>query len=164
MCLLVLPALAWGQSEMVTGKATPGEVYRKVAEAARFLAREKENGLGEFQNPQGRFVWKDTFVWVTECEKNYCLPTPQVRNLGLELSQRKCHQTGKLYVLSLCDAVAAKPDGVWAEYWLPRPGFNAPQRKVGFMMQVPGMPHQVIAEIFDDSTTLEQLQRISSGN
>jgi type III secretion system FlhB-like substrate exporter len=159
--LMLLPAAALPQSEMVTGKATPQEVYQKVAEASQFLTKSGEKGLKEFENPRGRFVWKDTFVWVTECEKNYCLPTPKSQDLGLNLSQMKCHQTGRLYILGLCDDMAAHPGGAWVEHWQPKPGFEKPQRKVSFMMQVPKSPYQVVADIFDDVTTLEQLNKIS---
>jgi hypothetical protein len=162
VCLLaVLPGAASAQSEMVTGKATPQEVYQKVTEAAQFLAKSGEKGLKEFENSRGKFVWKDTFVWVTECEKNYCLPTPKSQDLGLSLSQMKCHQTGKLYILGLCDDMAAHPEGAWVEHWQPRPGFDKPQRKVSFMMQVPKSPYQVVSDVFDDATTLEELNRIS---
>jgi type III secretion system FlhB-like substrate exporter len=158
---LAVPYWVWAQSDMVTGRATPLEVYQKVAEAAQFLAKSGEKGLKEFENPRGRFVWKDTFVWVTECEKNYCLPTPKSQDLGLSLSQMKCHQTGKLYILGLCDDMAAHPEGAWVEHWQPRPGFEQPQRKVSFMMQVPNSPYQVVSDIFDDTATLEQLNKIS---
>jgi hypothetical protein len=40
---------------------------------------------------------------VTECEKN-CL-SPKSQDLA-ELSQMKCHQTGKLYILAFCDDMA----------------------------------------------------------
>jgi hypothetical protein len=158
---VLLPGLAMAQSEMVTGKATPQEVRQKVAEAAQFLAESGEKGLKEFENPAGRFVWKDTFVWVTECEKNFCLPTPRSRDIGINLSQLKCYQTGKLYILGLCDDMSAHPEGAWVEHWQPRPGFDEPQRKVSFMMQVPKSPYQVVADIFDEATTLEQLKKIS---
>jgi hypothetical protein len=159
--LVVMPAAASAQSEMVTGKATPQEVFQKVAEAAKFLEKSGEKGLKEFENPKGRFVWKDTFVWVSECEKNYCLPTPKSQDLGLNLAQMKCHKTGKLYILSLCDDMANHPEGAWVEHWQSRPGFEKPQRKVSFMMQVPKSPYQVVSDIFDDATTLEELKKIS---
>ncbi len=161
LLLVLMPGAASAQSEMVTGKATPKEVFQKVTEAAQFLAKSGEKGLKEFENPRGRFVWKDTFVWVTECEKNYCLPTPKSQDFGLNLAQMKCHQTGKLYILGLCDDVANHPEGAWVEHWQPRPGFDKPQRKVSFMMQVPKSPYQVVSDVFDDATTLEDLKRIS---
>lgn len=161
LLLVLLPAWVLAQSDMVTGKATPQEVYQKVIEAAQFLSQSGVKGLKEFENPRGKFVWKDTFVWVTECEKNYCLPTPKSQDLGLNLSQMKCHQTGKLYILSLCDDMAAHPEGAWVEHWQPKPGFNTPQRKVSFMAPVPDSPYQVVSEVFDDATSLEELNKIS---
>ncbi len=161
LLLVLLPVSVSAQSEMVTGKATPQEVYQKVTEAAQFLSKSGVKGLKEFENPMGKFVWKDTFVWVTECEKNYCLPTPKSQDLGLNLSQMKCHKTGKLYILSLCDDMGAHPEGAWVEHWQPRPGFDAPQRKVSFMAQVPHTPYQVVSDVFDDATSLEELSQIS---
>jgi cytochrome c len=161
LLVVLLPASVLAQSEMVTGKATPKEVYQKVTEAAQFLSKWGEQGLKEFENPTGKFVWKDTFVWVTECEKNYCLPTPKSPDLGLNLSQMKCHLTGKLYILALCDDMATHPEGSWVEHWQPRPGFGAPQRKVSFMAQVPDSPYQVVSDVFDDATSLAELNQIS---
>jgi hypothetical protein len=161
LLFILLPAPVLAQSEMVTGKATPQEVYQKVTEAAQFLSKSGAQGLKEFENPKGKFVWKDTFVWVTECEKNYCLPTPKSQDLGLNLSQMKCHQTGKLYILALCDDMATHPEGSWVEHWQPRPGFKTPQRKVSFMAQVPGSPYQVVSDVFDDASSVEELNQIS---
>ena len=160
LCLLLLPSALWAQSEMVTGKATPTEVVQKVREAARYLSERGDKGLKEFEKPRGRFVWKDTFVWVTECEQNYCLPNAKSQDIGLNLTQMKCQQTGKLYVLSLCDDLAAHPRGAWIEHWQPRAGFKDPQRKVSFMQQVPNSRYQVTAEIYD-ATPIEALYRIS---
>ena len=161
LCLLLLPSLLWAQTETVTGKATPTEVVQKVREAARFLSDKGEKGLKEFENPRGRFVWKDTFVRVTECEQNYCLPTAKTQDLGVSLSQMKCQQTGKLYILSLCDDMAAHPQGAWVEHWQTRTGFKEPQRKVSFMLQAPNSRYQVVSEIFD-ATPIEALYRIST--
>ncbi len=162
LCLLFLPSVVWAQSEMVTGKATPAEVVQKVREAARYLSEKGEEGLKEFAKP-GRFAWKDTFVWVTECEQNYCLPSAKSQDIGLSLSQMKCQQTGKLYVLSLCDDIASHPLGAWVEHWQTRPGFRDPQRKVSFMQQVPNSRYQVVAEIFD-GTPIKALYSISESN
>jgi hypothetical protein len=57
--------------------------------------------------------------------------------------------------------VAAHPEGAWVEHWQPKPGFDKAQRKVSFMMQVPKTPYQVVSDIFDDATTLEELNKIS---
>jgi hypothetical protein len=74
----------------------------------------------------------------------------------------KCHQTGRLYILGLCDDMAVHPEGAWVEHWQPRPGFSQAQRKVSFMKQVPHSQYQVVSEIFDDTTSLEELNKISN--
>lgn len=54
--IFIFPNLPNTGSEMVTSKATPKEVYEKVAEAANYLALYGEGGVKELQNPDGRFV------------------------------------------------------------------------------------------------------------
>lgn len=160
--IILLPSAALAQSELATGKATLQEVYTKVSEASRFLSETGAKGLQEFENPRGRFVWKNTYVWATQCEKNYCLPGPKSKDIGLNFSEIKCYKTGKFYILELCDKVIDHPEGAWVEYWWPRPGFDKPQRKVSFMRQVPGTPYQVVSEIYDESTPLADLNKLSS--
>ena len=160
--ILLLPAVGFAGSEMVTGKATPREVYHKVVEAAQYLAKTGEDGLKEFRNPSGKFVWKNAHVWVTQCEKNFCLPSPKSKDIGLNLSKMKCYKTGKFYILDLCSDAMYNPRGAWIEYWFPRPGYDKPQRKVSFMMPVSGMRYQVVSGIYDETTTLAELNKISN--
>jgi hypothetical protein len=160
--ILLLPSLVLAQSELVTGAATATEVYEKVKEAAAYLTRTGESGLIEFQKPNGRFVWKNTYVGVTKCIDNYCLPSPKSKDVGLNMSKLKCYKTGKFYILELCNEAMYNPNGAWIEYWHPRPGFDKPQRKVSFMMPVANTDYQVVSGIYDDSTTLEELNKISN--
>jgi hypothetical protein len=162
LAVLMLPAAAAGQSEWVTGNATPQEIYEKVTEAAQFLAQKGEPGLKEFEQTGGRFAWKNTYVFVTQCEEFFCLPNAKSREIGMQYSKAKCHLTGKLFILYLCGEIQGKPAGAWTEFWWPRQGFDQPQRKVAFMKPVPNMNYQVVADTFDDSTSLEALNRISA--
>jgi hypothetical protein len=157
---LLFPLPLMAQSEWVTGSATANEVYQKVTEAAEFLAETGEDGLKEFEKSNGRFVWKDTYVYVAQCEAFFCLPSPKQKVIGLNFSKAKCHKTGKIYILQLCGEALNTPRGAWVEFWWPRPGFNDPQRKVAFMRQVPDMPYQVVADIYDDTTSLAELRKI----
>jgi hypothetical protein len=47
------------------------------------------------------------------------------------------------------------------EYWVLKPGLDKTQRRVSFMMQVPDTAYQAVADVWDDSTTLEELNKIS---
>lgn len=159
---LLLPAAAQGQSEWATGNASAREVYEKVTEAAQFLAETGEQGLAEFENPQGRFAWKNTYVFVTQCEEFFCLPNAKSKEIGLQYSKAKCHLTGKLFILYLCGEVQGNSTGAWTEFWWPRPGFDKPQRKVAYMRPVANTAYQVVADTFDDTTSLAELNRMST--
>ena len=161
LMILFCPALAFAGSEMVTGEATPQEVHAKVVEAAEYLSSTGKSGLKEFQKSSGKFVWKNTHVWVTQCEKNFCLPSPKSKDLGLSLTKMKCYKTGKFYILDLCSDAMYNSKGAWIEYWFPKPGYDKPQRRISFMMPVPGMTYQVVSGIYDESTTMEELNRIA---
>jgi hypothetical protein len=158
---LLVSVLVYTGGGEAAEKATPQEVYDKVVEAAEFLSKTGREGLKEFEKRQGKFVWKDSFVWVTECEGIYCSLGPGSQLVGLGISKVKCYKTGKFYILILCDRIKDNPNGAWVEYWWPKPGTEKPQRKVSFMMQVPGQPYQVVADTFDESTMLDELTRIS---
>ena len=160
--IFLLPSLAWAQSELVTGAATISEVYEKVVEAAAFLSKNGESGLNEFQKPNGRFAWKNSYVEVTKCIDNYCLPGPKSKDVGLNLSRLKCYISGKFYILDLCREAMHNPKGAWVEYWHPRAGFDQPQRRVSFMMPAANTDYQVVSSVYDDSTTLEKLNKISN--
>jgi hypothetical protein len=160
--ILLSPSLALAQSELVTGAATVKEVYEKVAEAAAFLSENGESGLNEFQKPNGKFVWKNTYVEVTKCIDNYCLPSPKSKDVGLNFSRLKCYITGKFYIMDLCIEAMHNPKGAWIEYWYPRAGFDQPQRRVSFMMPAANTDYQVVSSVYDDSTTLEELNKISN--
>jgi len=160
--ILLSPSLAWAQSEMVTGAATVREVYEKATEAAAFLSENGESGLKEFQKPYGRFVWKNTYVEVTKCIDNYCLPNHKSKDIGLNLLRLKCYVTGKFYIIDLCIEAMHNPKGAWIEYGYPRAGFDKPQRRVSFMMPAASTDYQVVASVYDDSTTLEELNKLSN--
>ncbi len=159
--LLCFPALSYADSAFVTGQATPQEVYDKVTEAARYLEKTGTAGLEEFEKTSGRFVWKDTYVFITQCEGYYCLPGPKRTEIGLDVSRIKCFKTEKLYILNLCGEALSNPNGAWTEFWWPRAGFAEPQRKVSLMKQVPNTPYQVVSDTFDNATSVEELRKIS---
>jgi hypothetical protein len=158
--ILLFPGLCYAQSEFVTGQAAAREVYEKVVAAAAFLSKAGEDGLSEFQKTGGRFAWKNTYVFVTQCEQYYCLPGPQKNDVAQDILKIRCYKTDKLYILALCGEAMYHPQGAWTEFWWPRPGFSEPQRKIAFMKQVPNTPYQVVADTFDDKTPLEELKTL----
>jgi cytochrome c len=140
-------------------KATPREVIQKVREAVAFLNSEGETGLLEFAAPDGRWVWKNSYVWVVKCGemKDVAHPiNPQLagRNFaGLKDTK------GQFYLVKMCE-VAGQVNGGWVEYWWPKAGDKDPSRKVAFILQVPNSPYQVAASIYDDEDTISELNQM----
>jgi cytochrome c len=63
----------------------------------------------------------------------------------------------------LCEKIK-EPDGGWVEYIWPKPGQEAPSRKVTYALKVEGTPYVVDASIYDDAVTIEEPERLSSSD
>lgn len=131
-------------------KATPGEVYEKVLQAATVLQNLGDEALPAFNDPKGEFVWKDSYVYIIKCPATMIAhPFALDKLKGMDL--RKFH-----FQDDLC-AAAADPKGKWVEYMWPKPGQKEPSRKITFIIQVPGTPYQAAAGIYNDDISLEEL-------
>src|SRR5437667_10636163 len=62
LLIVALSSVAVGQD-----KATAQEVIAKVREAASTLS--KTGDLAQFNQKQGPWVWKDTYIFVEDCDK-----------------------------------------------------------------------------------------------
>src|SRR5207302_11252161 len=74
MLLGAVSGVAVGQ-----GRATGREVVAKVREAARTLS--KTGDVAPFNQKQGSWVWKDTYIFVMVCDKNLIAGSPMTRDL-----------------------------------------------------------------------------------
>ena len=135
----------------------------KVREAARYLAEGGGEGLARFKGKGSEYVWKDTYVFVADCNKRTIVAHPTMPERdgrpiadgptygGVSAAQRADAQCG----------AARRPGGGWFEYPFPKPGEERPSRKITYMLAVPGTPYVVGAGVYDETLTLEQLQAVS---
>ncbi|WP_421723377.1 cache domain-containing protein [Bauldia sp.] len=148
--------------------ATPQEIIDKVHEAAAYLADVGDVGLPTFAEANSPFVWKDTYVFVLDCSADLTVSHPVNSNIGRPVSTLK-DVNGKPFGKLMCEA-AANPDGGWVEYMWPRPvedksddaleEASTPSRKVTYVMTVPDRPYQVGAGDYDDTLTVDQLDKL----
>ena len=68
---------------------------------------------------------------------------------------------GTEFLPKFCEATKT-PDGVWVEYWWPKPGEKEGSRKVSYALRVSNTPYIVGAGIYDDSATITELQKLTS--
>jgi cytochrome c len=142
-------------------KATPQEVVAKVREAAAELS--KTHDVSEFNRKQSRWVWKDTYIFVQDCDKKVVAAHPMIPNrAGTALATVKDAKGRRIYpdVQHLCSE-ARTPDGMWIEYWWPKPGEKADSRKITYFLSAKGSPYIVGAGIYDDKDTIAELQKLT---
>jgi signal transduction histidine kinase len=153
--IFVLSCMAMGQE-----KATAQEIVNKVHEAASALASSGEAGLAQFNQKEGQWVWKDTYVFVLDCSKPTIAAHPIKPDLiGKDITSMK-DTKGTAFFGQLCEATK-KPSGVWVEYWWPKPGEKEGSRKVSYALKAGNTPFVVGAGIYDDKATIEDLSKLT---
>lgn len=144
--------------------ATAQEVVAKVREAAAALS--KTGDVKQFDEKQGPWVWKDTYVFVQDCDKGTVAANPVKPELvGQSLTMVKDAKTGKSIYPDpaiFCKEAKEKPSGFWNQYWWPKPGEKEPSRKVTFYLSAKGTSYVACAGIYDEKATVAALTKISS--
>ncbi|MGD1023442.1 MAG: cache domain-containing protein [Candidatus Sulfotelmatobacter sp.] len=154
-----LCTVALGQDE-----ATAQEVVAKVKEAASTLS--KTGDLTQFSQKQGPWVWKNTYIFIQDCDKRVLAAHPiKPEMVGKGLDTVKDAKTGKVIYgdpASWCKKVEDSSSGVWNEYWWPKPGQNEPSRKLSYHLRAKGTSYVVSAGIYDDKATIAEVSKLSS--
>jgi len=139
-----------------SGTATADEVVAKVERAVALIRRDEDAGLDAIADPLGEFVWKDTYVFVVDCEADRVIANPAFpERVGGDIKQHTDY-AGYRYGLALCET-AGRPSGGWVEYvWL-RPGTNTPTRKSSYVRSVPGTNYQLGAGIYGEKQSPQHI-------
>jgi cytochrome c len=154
---IALCAVAVGQDH-----ATAQDVVVKVREAASTLS--KTSDLAQFNEKKAPWVWKDTYVFILDCDKMTQAAHPLRPDLrGTEISSIKDPKGNSIFPnpKALCEA-ARKPSGTWVEYWWAKPGETEGSRKVSYLLSAKGTPYVVAAGVYDDKATIAELSRMSN--
>jgi len=143
-------------------KATPKEVVAKVTEAASTLS--KSGDVAQFNQKQSQWVWKDTYIFVQDCDKMVLAAHPLRPDLiGQNIGSVKDPKGNSIFPnpKALCEA-ARKPSGTWAEYQWAKPGEKEASRKISYLLAAKGTPYVVCAGIYDDKATIAELSKLSA--
>ncbi len=145
-CLLTV-TMAYSQSEE---RATKEECILKCKEAAQ-LINEKglENAIKVFNDKNGAFVWKDSYVFVMDLETGLINAhpfTPEAINNPKVLTFKD--QNGKLFLKDFVK-VAKKYEEGWVDYYWPKPGMKILSKKNTFVYKVPGKNLATLAGIYE---------------
>lgn len=146
-------------SAKAADQATPQEVIQKVRQAAEYLGTAGQTGLAQFSDSKGKWVWKDTYVWVLRCDQMTDAAHPfNPKLVGANLSGFR-DAKGNYFFVQLCEE-AKEPRGAWIEYWWPKVGETQPSRKISYVLAVPNQPYQVAAGLYDDQISLDDLNQM----
>jgi cytochrome c len=144
--------------------ATAQEVIAKVREAASALSMTGD--LAQFNQKQGPWVWKDTYIFIQDCNKKVMAAHPiKPEQIGQDISSIKDAKTGKSIFPdseAYCKMVQDSPSGTWGEYWWPKLGEKEPSRKITYHLSAKGTPYIVNAGVYDDKATVKELSKLSS--
>lgn len=151
-CVCTLQQVSAAQDQV-----SPQELVSKVHEAASMLAKSGEAGLADFDKKPGPWGWKDTYVFVVDCAKGVMVAHPKADLIGKPLTSLRDVKGNPAFEL-LC-AATQNPNGVWVEYWIPKPGEKEGSRKVSYGLAVAGTSYVAGAGIFDAQTPIAQLEK-----
>lgn len=141
-------------------KAEPEEIVLKVRQAAALLKEQGAAALDTLRSPESPFMWKDTYVFVVDCDADLVMANPAFPEREGGDIKKHTDYGGKPYGLELCET-AKRPGGGWVEYTWPRPGSDVPARKISYVVSVEGRPYQLGAGIYNDEASLEELARLT---
>jgi signal transduction histidine kinase len=133
-------------------KAKKEEIFAKVKEAATMITNKGQDAaFKEINNKEGKFVWKDTYVFVMDLGGTLLARAYQQQGIGKNWSKwQDKSDPPKQPVQEMCDLAKKKGEG-WVEYMYPKPGgdYNAPSKKISYIYRVPGQNLCVGAGIYE---------------
>jgi cytochrome c len=143
--------------------ATPAEVVSKVRAASRFLTEKGASGFASFNNSNGPWVWKDSYVFVYDCRLDRMVAHPMRPDLVGRPLMQITDNNGKHIFDELCKA-GDKKNGGWVEYVWTKPGAGSVSRKITYALAADisfGTGIQVAAGVYDDKVSVADLEKLT---
>ena len=152
--LVVLSGIVFASSALAES-ATKDECVTKCKEAAKLI---KEKGMDaafqELQNKDGKFVWKDTYVFVMDFTGTHLTHPLRPEVVGKNVIGFK-DSNGKLVVKEFIEVAKTKGEG-WVDYMYPKPAeLKKPEKerilskKITYVYRVPGTDMFVSAGVWE---------------
>jgi cytochrome c len=134
---------------MAGEKATKEESEAKCKAAAALIQElGMEGAKPQLEDPNGAFVWKDTYVFIIDMEKSTNLVHPVTPALvGKPLAGIK-DVNGKMFFVEFINTAKTNGEG-WVEYMWPKVGEKTPSLKKTYVYRVPGHNIAAAAGIYE---------------
>ena len=145
--------------------ATAQEVVQRVQQAAQAIAKAGEAGLATYGSKNDTSVWKDSYVFVVNCEGGSAVTAanparPELKGQPTAQTLKFGPKPGERIAADFCTE-GRKPHGGWVEYNFPKAGGTQPERKVSYLLAAQGTPYVAGAGVYDPTATIEVLDKLS---
>ncbi len=150
LTLALLVGLFLAANAIAAEKATKEECVAKAKEAAQMInAKGLDEAIKEINNKQGKFVWKDTYVFLTDFEGKMLAHPMSPALVGTNvLAMKDKGDPGKLLFKEFGELAKGKGEG-WVDYMWINPGDPKPRKKITYVYRVPGKAMYVGAGIYE---------------
>jgi signal transduction histidine kinase len=115
--------------------------------AALVQAKGLEATIKELSNPQGPFVWKDSYVFMMNLEGKMLAHPMQPELTQLPHCLLITDPTDKAIFVSFVNMARNQGQG-WVDYIWPKPGKKSPSKKSSYVYRVPGKDVFVAAGVY----------------
>jgi cytochrome c len=122
-------------SALAQDSATKDEVVAKVKEAAALVKSKGLDPAIEIVNdPKGPFVFKDTYVFFLNLDGKILAHPTNPKLIGK--TPASADVNGKMFSAEFVSVAKSQGEG-WVDYMWPKPGEQAPSRKITYVYRVP---------------------------
>jgi len=143
----VLLAVSFSITGMAEEAVTPEEIVAKVKEASAYLEENGDAVLDEFKDAEGPWAWKNTYVFVFDCDGGVSVANIFPDVVGKPIAE-VIGDEGRPVGTDLCEAADAYPEGRWVEYMWPEAGTGMSKMKISYVYRKPGTKYTVGAGIY----------------
>ena len=118
---------------------TKDECVAKTKEAGKMVTdMGVEATIAEVNKKDGKFVWKDTYVFLMDLDGKMIAHPMSPALIGQNVLDKKDKgEPGKLLFVEMVEVAKGKGEG-WVEYMWSNPGDPKPRKKVTYIYRVPG--------------------------
>jgi hypothetical protein len=156
--LAVLICAVFSGAGMAQDAVTPEEVISTVREAAVYLSENGDTVLDEFNDPDGPWVYGDTYVFVMDCENDVYAAHPMSDIVGKKIADfvdAKGNRSG----VEEC-AAGDIPEGAWVELYWHTLDSDEMVRKVNYMYRLPDSSYTLASGIYNSTLTIGELNEM----
>jgi len=135
---VLFAAVLMGSPAIAAESATRDECVAMTKSAAKMLLEDKNAGVEELANKDGKFVWKDSYVFLMDMQGNMLAHpfVPQLTEKGSLLHVTdKNKEKPKLIFVKFVEIAQKNGEG-WTGYMWPKPNSRDPVNKFTFIYRV----------------------------